>query len=516
MADSRVTTRFNVVIRLMQTMTLLGISGLIVAARYADVDEHTRIFMSGIALGVIPVLMCMQYILHIEGRRVGHAKHMDSIVKPLIKESARLQRTEELLRISESKLRLVSDAMPSMLIYIDTNWRLRFHNRAYRQWLGIGDNRKIDGLTVSELLGPEAFEQIKDKMEKALAGRRVSYKRTQVMPNGAIYRLRVLYLPHFGPDGKVVGFFSVISDITERRHLADGRTHKAVVMQGSKDSKGNKGDMLNVSDISDHEPTSETITEQLTGWSNPKRRLQQALEHNEFQIHFQQIVPLMPTVPMQSYFKVLLRLQEEEENHVPPGTFIPVAEQFNMTEQIDRWMIRRVAEYHAQSRDSVAGKNNVMYSINLFGSTFSDPQFPEYVAAQLEAHGIPAGVLCFELMAEEIVGRMHEAAAFAAAMREIGCRVMLTCYAADNTVFDHLKALPVQYLRIDADMEREVARDPSLSWLKSLCRVSRAIGVRVIAGQVESGNLRVKLCDAGVDFIQGYGIVSAEQHKAAA
>lgn len=73
-----------------------------------------------------------------------------------------------------------------------------------------------------------------------------------------------------------------------------------------------------------------------------------------------------------------------------------------------------------------------------------------------------------------------------------------------------IPVLPVQYLRIDGDMTREVERDPALAWLKGLCRVSRAIGVRVITGQVESGNLRA----AGVDYVQGYGIMRALPHDA--
>lgn len=493
---------------MVQAATLLTISGLTIAAHYTGVDEHTGIFMSGIAIGVIPVLLCMQYILRIEARRVEHAKHMERIIKPLAREAVRRARVEELLRVSESKLRLVSDAMPSMLIYIDTEWRLRFHNRAYREWLGIDDNRKVDGLTVTDLLGPQAFAQIRDKMEKALAGRRVSYERTQVMPNGAVYHLSVLYLPHFGPDGKVIGFFSVISDITERRHLADLPRPADFALQGG------KGDLLVISDGSDHEHTPDAITEQLTGWSRPEQRLRQALKHNEFQIYFQPVIPLVLSMPSQSCFKVLLRLQEEEDNHMPPGTFIPVAEQFNLTGQIDRWMIRRVADWHAKSPDREAAKKNAMYSVSLFGATFADPQFPEYVAAQLKAHGMPAGALCFELMAEEIAGRMPEAATFAAAMRRIGCGLMLTCFAGDSAMLELLKTLPVQYLRIDGDMAREVTRDPALAWLKGLCRVSRAIGVRVITGQVESGSLRATLRAAGVDYVQGYGIMRALPHDA--
>jgi EAL domain-containing protein (putative c-di-GMP-specific phosphodiesterase class I) len=154
--------------------------------------------------------------------------------------------------------------------------------------------------------------------------------------------------------------------------------------------------------------------------------------------------------------------------------------------------------------------------VSLFDTTFADPQFPEYVAAQLKEYGMPADALCFELMNEEIAGRMQEAVAFAAAMRRIGCRLMLTCFAADSAVLDLLKVLPVQYLRIEGDMDREVARDPSLAWLRALCRVSRTIGVSVITGQVESGRLRARLCEVGVEYVQGYGIMRAMPHEAAA
>ena len=77
------------------------------------------------------------------------------------------------------------------------------------------------------------------------------------------------------------------------------------------------------------------MTEQLTGWSDPQQRLRHALDSNEFRLYCQDIAAVFDDSVQQWGYEILIRLKEEEENLTPPGAFIPVAEQFNMTTDLD-------------------------------------------------------------------------------------------------------------------------------------------------------------------------------------
>ena len=66
------------------------------------------------------------------------------------------------------------------------------------------------------------------------------------------------------------------------------------------------------------------MTEQLTGWDNPRAMLEHALRENQFLLLAQKILPLKPGSPDPLCFEVLLRLKQEEDSLLPPGGFFDI------------------------------------------------------------------------------------------------------------------------------------------------------------------------------------------------
>jgi PAS domain S-box-containing protein len=129
------------------------------------------------------------------------------------------KRSEEALRDSERRISLVTDAMPAMIAYVDANRCYRFTNKGYEDWFG-RPRSSIDGRPMVEVLGPELYAMRAEYVERALAGEECSFE--MMMPRGNSAEAYVLanYVPHFGPEGGVLGFFALIQDITERRLAA--------------------------------------------------------------------------------------------------------------------------------------------------------------------------------------------------------------------------------------------------------------------------------------------------------
>jgi two-component system, sensor histidine kinase len=129
------------------------------------------------------------------------------------------KRTEDALRDGERRIRLITDAMPALISYVDADERYRFINEPYCRWLG-QPGESIIGRRMSEVLRPELYHRRQDYVRRALAGESVTFE-VELTPSGvpqASYGLTT-FVPHVGDDRKILGFFALMQDITERRRI---------------------------------------------------------------------------------------------------------------------------------------------------------------------------------------------------------------------------------------------------------------------------------------------------------
>ena len=124
-------------------------------------------------------------------------------------------------RDADAQLRLVADAVPMIVAYIDRDYRYRFANAAYSSWFGLQPSDVI-GRHAAEVIGTAAFDAVEPHMREALAGRSVSYETWTTYRGGQRRYIHATYVPHMGGAGDVLGFFSATADLTERR-LAEER-----------------------------------------------------------------------------------------------------------------------------------------------------------------------------------------------------------------------------------------------------------------------------------------------------
>ena len=131
-----------------------------------------------------------------------------------------LRRVTEKLRSSEKQLREITDTVPALIAYVDSNQCFRFHNRAYEEAFGLM-HEQIDGHSLSEVLGIDAYQNILVHVQDVMRGYPVRYERTQKTARGGWRDYAVNYFPRYGDDdeGKVIGFYSLATDITELKQL---------------------------------------------------------------------------------------------------------------------------------------------------------------------------------------------------------------------------------------------------------------------------------------------------------
>jgi len=480
---------------------LLG-AFLLAAIYFTLFDWQWVAFLSGILFAAL--LALASRTSRTEWLIARRNAQLNQLRQRLAQETGYRKVAESAYRAIEEQMRLFSDALPTMLMYVDAGQRIRFHNRAFREWSGLQE-AQINAQSLREVLGNGFHEEMQDKALKALAGEQAGHETTQMAADGVARRFQITFLPHFDSAGKVIGFFGLMADISGRTDLPE-----AVPAQDAADVDAEReigGRALVVADAGGQALYLKSMTDQLTGWADPETRLRQALDRDEFRLYCQKIVAVADPARPQPYYEILMRLQEEEDNLTPPGAFIPVAEHYNMTTQLDYWVVRNVINWHCRHRRNTPYWQSSMYSINLFASTIGNSGFSAFVQKQLAANEMPPQALCFEVVEEEAIERLAATARFVADLRRIGCRVALGGFGGGKVSFDTLKHLPVHFLKIDGGIIRDVENNPvNLAKVKAIGRVSKVIGVQTIAQFVENDEVLKNLAAFGIDYAQGFGI----------
>jgi PAS domain S-box-containing protein len=129
-------------------------------------------------------------------------------------------RGEMALRASEQQLRLLTDALPALIGYVDRDQRYRFNNRAYLDWFGKSP-ADLAGKRLDELLGSEAYEIRRPYIEAALRGQTVRFEATARHRERGPVNSELLYVPDADANGVVRGFVVLALDITERKRAED-------------------------------------------------------------------------------------------------------------------------------------------------------------------------------------------------------------------------------------------------------------------------------------------------------
>jgi EAL domain-containing protein (putative c-di-GMP-specific phosphodiesterase class I) len=275
-------------------------------------------------------------------------------------------------------------------------------------------------------------------------------------------RFIATFVPQYGLPNEVTGVLVRITDLARTAVLLQG------IAPGQED-----GSATYVA----------SLTAELTGWDDSGARIREALAHDEFDLYVQDIVALREgTVPARMQ-EVLIRLRDEEETLIPPGAFLPVAERCGLMAEIDRYVVTRVLA----AQKSADAREPGVVCINLSIASFQDASFAEFVAKALERAGAVAESLCFEFEEGDVLARSPTRRGRARALQKIGCRRSMDGFGATRVAFEHLKEVPIDYLKIDGRVIFEILRDSvAMAKVKAIQRVCRTIGVRTIAEQVES------------------------------
>jgi len=228
--------------------------------------------------------------------------------------------------------------------------------------------------------------------------------------------------------------------------------------------------------------------------------MRQALVSGRFKLHYQPQVDLASGRIVGA--EALLRWRDPELGDVPPGRFIPVAEDSGFIVAIGDWVlsqaVRQAALWHGRGHD-------LPIAINVSALQFKQPQFVDRVAGVLAVAGLPPRLLELELTESILVRDADEALQRLHALARLGVRLSIDDFGTGYSSLSYLKRFPIGKLKIDRSFVSGLPADDSDAGIvRAILQVARALRMKVIAEGVETEPQRQFLQAEGCDEFQGW------------
>jgi two-component system sensor histidine kinase/response regulator len=129
------------------------------------------------------------------------------------------RRAEEAQRASAAELRLITDQMPAMLAYVDTDLHYRYHNKGFQKWAGL-PSAQIDGRHLRDIMGVEGCAAVMSRTAQARSDGQVYFESSHVTKDGKRQHIETTLVPRFDDAGTAIGYYTMIADTSARNQMA--------------------------------------------------------------------------------------------------------------------------------------------------------------------------------------------------------------------------------------------------------------------------------------------------------
>ncbi len=235
-------------------------------------------------------------------------------------------------------------------------------------------------------------------------------------------------------------------------------------------------------------------------------RINAALSADRFTLYYQSYLPLNKAFDDREHLEVLVRMLDESNNIVLPASFLPAAERYGVMPNIDRWVIARVFSlYHTfvEQRDG----RPLTCAINISGASLNTKGLLEFIEEKSEAYNIPERAICFEVTETIAINNLNSAIEFIQGCKNLGFLFALDDFGTGVSSFGYLKALPVDFLKIDGSFVKNITNDHvDKAMTETINRIGHIMGITTIAEYAETQASINMLREIGVDLAQGYGV----------
>ncbi|MGI8538627.1 MAG: putative bifunctional diguanylate cyclase/phosphodiesterase [Rubrobacteraceae bacterium] len=233
--------------------------------------------------------------------------------------------------------------------------------------------------------------------------------------------------------------------------------------------------------------------------------LRRAVELDEFVVYHQPIVHLASG--RVHGFEALVRWDHPERGLVPPGVFIPLAEETGLIVPIGLSVLRSACRQTALWRERYPDHRPLGASVNLSAAQLIRPDFPDKVAETLEETGLAGRDLTLEITESAIMRDEEVAAEALSRLKALGVRLHVDDFGTGYSSLGRLHEYPVDALKVDRSFVRRMSEEASgenAEIVETIITLARQLGMDVVSEGIETTDQLDRLREAGCDYGQGY------------
>jgi len=227
-------------------------------------------------------------------------------------------------------------------------------------------------------------------------------------------------------------------------------------------------------------------------------QLRSAIEQGRLLAYGQPIIDQRSGTVVQEELLVRLRVPANgtPERVLAPADFLPEAERSGLIRRIDRFMTMRGLELADHGRN---------VEVNLSAATIADAELMSELADRLDASGLAARRVVFEITETAALENLDAAGELAGRLGRLGCTIALDDFGTGFGSLTHLRRLPVKMIKIDASFVRGMRHHPEdRALVRGVAAIARELGMQTVAEGVEDATSFRMLRDYDIDRLQGY------------
>jgi diguanylate cyclase (GGDEF)-like protein/PAS domain S-box-containing protein len=232
--------------------------------------------------------------------------------------------------------------------------------------------------------------------------------------------------------------------------------------------------------------------------------LRVALRDEQFCLHYQPCVDLKTGRIVA--LEALVRWQHPDRGLVPPGDFIPAAEESGLIVPIGEWVLQEACSQLAAWRAKGEAPLDLRVAVNVSARQLSDPNLPVAVAAARESANLEPAALCLEITESAVIKDPVMALANLLALKQQGTFIALDDFGVGFSSLSQIRELPpVDMIKVDRSFTAGLGQNPSdTAVVTAVLSLAHSLGLMTVGEGIETDDQLDRLRELGCEIGQGF------------
>jgi diguanylate cyclase (GGDEF)-like protein/PAS domain S-box-containing protein len=228
-----------------------------------------------------------------------------------------------------------------------------------------------------------------------------------------------------------------------------------------------------------------------------------AIKNGELSLHYQPQAMARQTVASSEVigFEALARWLHPVRGFVPPGDFIPLAEESGLIVEMGEWILREAC------KEAASWPMPLQIAVNLSPAQFMHGDLVSLVHSILLETGLAPGRLELEITEGVLIEDLDRGLALLRRLKALGVRISMDDFGSGYSSLSYLQAFPFDKIKIDRAFVMNLGRSPqSAAIVRAVIDLGHGLEMSIVAEGVETQEQLGFLADEGCDAVQGYFI----------